>query len=185
MTLKKYYEWVGKELKNNKNADDIVDTFNYVTGMSEECGEMLEIIDADHSHSKIDRHKLKDESGDFLWYAVAYHNIVSGDFSEFIKIIGKANDSDKFMEIHLLIGGCLKLQGLYRKRLFLGKEVEQSLIDEKYSENIIRFIHIISYFKIFVSDVYEHNVDKLNERYPDGRTSKYYIEMKKIPKDGK
>lgn len=182
MTIKQYYQWVGSELKNNKNADDIVDVFNYVTGMSEECGEIFEIINADHSHSKVDRNALKDESGDFLWYSVAYHNIVSGDFKEFMKIYGRANETDNFMEIHLLICGSLKLQGLYRKRLFLGKEVNQESIDAIFVENFARFIHIISYFKLFVSEVYEHNVNKLNERYPEGRTSAYYIELKKTSK---
>jgi NTP pyrophosphatase (non-canonical NTP hydrolase) len=185
MTIADYYKWVGDELKNNKNADDIVDIFNYVTGMTEECGEILEIIYSNHSHSKIDRNLLKDESGDFLWYAVAYHNITVGNVNEFVKFISKANNTDKFMEIHLLIYGCTKFQGMYRKKLFLGKEVNDKLIDDMFEENFIRFMHILSYFKLFLSDVYEHNVNKLNERYPEGRTSLYYIELKKTLKNEK
>lgn len=183
MTIKQYYNWVGQELKNNKNADDIVDIFNYVTGMSEECGEILEIIDSESSHSKINRVSLVDESGDFLWYAVAYHNIINGNYQDFVKIINNSNNSDKFMEINLLIHGCLKFQGLHRKTMFLGKEVDSSVKSNIYEENLIRFLHILSYFKIFLSDVYEYNVNKLNERYPEGRSSLYYIELKKTLKN--
>lgn len=178
MTPKQYYDWVSEELKSNKNADNNIDIFNYTSGMVEECAEFLKIINRGILHSDIDRVKLMEETGDFLWYLTACHCLKHGNFNKFHKLMIIMNSNvPKYMEVNALICDSSKLMGLYRKRIFFGREISEESMEEIYERTFVRFFHLISYFGFFFSDIAEHNKKKLDERYPKGRDSKYYIEL--------
>lgn len=178
MTTRDYYAWVSEELKSNKNGDNNIDIFNYASGMVEECAEFLKIINRGILHSDVDRIKLIEETGDFLWYMTACHCLKYGNFNKFNELMIRMNgNAPKYMEVNALICDTSKLMGLYRKRIFFGREISEEVIEEVYERSFVRFFHLINYFGLFFSDVAVYNKQKLDERYPQGRNSNYYIEL--------
>lgn len=176
--IEDYYNWVSEELKTNKNSDDIVDIFNYSSGLTEECGEFMKIINRGSLHEEVDMIKFVEEMGDFLWYMVAIHCLIHNDYDKFRESLNIIlHTSPKYMEVNALMCDTTKLQGLYRKKIFFAREISDDLINTVYGRCSMRFVHIAHYFGLSMADIATDNMNKLKVRYPNGRSSKYFIEL--------
>lgn len=188
MNIKDYYGWVSDELKVNKNGSVDADLLNYTSGMTEECSEILKVIDKTPLHSDIqtspiERDKFLEETGDYLWYVTAYHVLTNGNCKEFESLIHEWSRNHPHMEINALMCDSAKLQGMFRKIIFLNKEVDRDEIDIVYRRCVNRFTDIISYFGFIMHQIADYNRVKLGNRYPQGRSSKFFLELVKREKD--
>lgn len=187
MNTKEYYDWVSTELKANDNGTEDADLLNYTSGMTEEASEVMKIINKNILHSdiinnEVEKDKFLEETGDYLWYLTAFHAVKFGNGNSFTTFIWQYNVTFPHMEINAMMCDSAKLQGLYRKIVFLDKDVKESDIEEVYKRCVRRFFELITYFGFSLYDVMEYNKKKLDIRYPNGRSSKFYIELVKREK---
>ena len=184
--IKKYYKWVNKELKRTSSSDTIIDLFNFATGMAEESAEMMERIEElpnDHLILSTDKHFLE-EAGDYLWYFTAYCIVRGIEYKEFkTKLhLYLSNSKPNFFQIEKLVCKQCKTLGLFKKKLFLGKEINEDNIDAIMDTCHGLFFSMVVYLKIDIRNLADNNMKKLSSRYPKGRTTSYNIKL--IEKNG-
>lgn len=188
MNSRNYYDWVAEELVTNKNGSRDIDLLNYTTGMTEEFGEIYKIITKSILHSDIintpdEREKLLGECGDYLWYMTAYHILIYNSYKMYKSKLNILFDQKtKFLELNPLLCDNIKLQGLYRKIIFLNRPVDMAEIESVYNRCFNRFYSMIKYFGFTFSEVMTYNKAKLDKRYPNGRESQYFLELAKRTK---
>jgi NTP pyrophosphatase (non-canonical NTP hydrolase) len=152
----------------NENSSE----FMTIYGLVGEFGEAIEIAKKYFNHNKpLDRNALIDEFGDWLWYYVVECKIrLNHQLSD---IDGKSdawlhpNINANILAYQITFGAYCEL---VFDQAFIGKiDKNHSLaMLSKMDDILLIVLRIFRNLDITIDEVMQHNIDKLQKRYPSG-----------------
>lgn len=155
MNLREYEKLARRTL--NKNGNDYN---NFKLGMIGELGEIADLIKKHKFQGhELDKEKLKEEIGDFMWYYV-----------KFVATTGERNKNFNFKKIEESIKRLEKTENLDRI-IYSLQNISQYMFSEHFKTSAIDEVAELIVFSNFtLNEILKHNIEKLNKRYPNGFT---------------
>ncbi len=136
---------------------------NSAQGLPEEASEVLE--SCFYGNWK----DVQGEIGDIMWYLAQLCTALNWPMSVYVRDIYEAlddvDDKELRQAVDLLVIQCGKLDGVIKKHLYHGHELDREALEVYTHQIVYRVVQVCVHFKFTLAEAMEANIAKLRKRY--------------------
>lgn len=151
MKLKEYEKISRRTLNKNGNDEN-----NFKLGMIGELGEIADMIKKHiYQGHTLNKEKLKEEIGDFMWYYVKWLSIQNNSsklFKQFEEYLKKLDKNENFDRI-----------------IYSLERISNYMFNEHFRAFALEYVaELIAFSNFTLNEILKYNIQKLKKRYPAG-----------------